>query len=360
MNSTDLSVLARCIGWLEAGRRAALVTVVRTWGSAPRPEGAWLAIRDDGQIFGSVSGGCIEDDLVHRVRHEGLLDADAPSCVVYGVAKEDAARFGLPCGGTLELVVEPRPDLDLLRALLRRIQAKRITLRELDVRDGACLLRDADRSARPEFDGATMRSVYGPRWRLVLIGAGELSQCVAQIAMGADYEVVVIDPREEFLSGFLVPGATLIQGMPDDALLELDVDAHTAIVALTHDPKLDDMALLEALKSAAFYVGALGSRRNTRSRKARLLDFDLCPDEVERLHGPTGLYLGARTPAEIAIAILAELTCVKYRVPVLQKREIPGAELWRRHAGLAGEAGADGAAGVPGCGCSAPSVQFRE
>lgn len=335
MNSSDLSVLTRCIDWLEAGRRAALVTVVQTWGSAPRPEGSWLAIRDDGRIVGSVSGGCIEDDLIHRVRHEGLLEPLTPQCLVYGVAKDDAARFGLPCGGTLNLVVEPRPELELLQALLQRIQLKRITVRELDIETGACRLRDADRSAKPAFDGKRMRSVYGPRWRLVLIGAGELSQCVAQIALGADYEVVVIDPREEFLEGFMVPGADLFRGMPDDTLLELDIDAHTAIIALTHDPKLDDMALLEALKSAAFYVGALGSRRNTRNRKARLLEFDLSSAEIERLHGPTGLYLGARTPAEIAIAILAELTCAKYQVPILQKREIPILELQRHHTALA-------------------------
>jgi xanthine dehydrogenase accessory factor len=339
MNSTDLSVLTRCIDWLKAGHRTALVTVVRTWGSAPRPEGAWLAIRDDGQICGSVSGGCIEDDLIHQVRHDGLLSHETPQLAVYGVANDDAARFGLPCGGTLELVIEPRPDLGTLQALLRRIQAKRITVRELDLQDGACSLRDADRSARLEFDGQRMRSIYGPRWRLVLIGAGELSQCVAQIAMGADYEVVVIDPREEFLDGFSITDATLIQGMPDDILLELDIDTHTAIIALTHDPKLDDMALLEALKSAAFYVGALGSRRNTRSRKERLLEFDLSPTEIERLQGPTGLYLGARTPAEIAIAILAELTCAKYQVPVLQKREIAVDELHRRHDTLASASG---------------------
>ncbi|MFT0546778.1 XdhC family protein [Allopusillimonas ginsengisoli] len=346
MNSTDLSVLTRCIEWLESGRRAALVTVVRTWGSAPRPEGAWLAIRDDGQIVGSVSGGCIEDDLIHRVRHDGLLAHETPQLAVYGVGKDDAARFGLPCGGTLELVIESHPDLTALRSLLLRIQAKRITVRELTMQSGTCTLHDADRSAKLHFDGISMRSVYGPRWRLVLIGAGELSQCVAQIAMGADYDVVIIDPREEFLDGFSIPGVRLIKGMPDDILLELDIDAHSAIVALTHDPKLDDMALLEALKSAAFYIGALGSRRNTKTRKERLLEFDLSAAEINRLQGPTGLYLGARTPAEIAVAILAELTCAKYHVPILQKREILAVELNKRHALLEVDVGEDAISGV--------------
>src|SRR5690554_5056198 len=321
MNSTDLSVLTHSIEWLEAGRRVALVTVVQTWGSAPRPEGAWLAIRDDGQIYGSVSGGCIEDDLIRQVRHGGLLDYATPQITVYGVAQGDANRFGLPCGGTLKLVIEPRPDLAMLQELLRRIRAKQITVRDLDIPSGACELHNADRTATLSFDGRQMRSVYGPRWRLVLIGAGELSQCVAQIAMGADYDVVIIDPREEFLDGLSLAGVDLMRGMPDDTILELDIDPHTAIVALTHDPKLDDMALFEALKSAAFYVGALGSRRNTRIRKERLLEFDLTPTDIARLHGPTGLYLGARTPAEIAVAILAELTCAKYHVPIVQKRD---------------------------------------
>jgi xanthine dehydrogenase accessory factor len=277
-------------------------------------------------LIGSVSGGCIEDDLVRRVK-DGILNFTTPQITLYGVAQEEAARFGLPCGGTLKLVVEPRPDLAVLKALLERVHTKRITVRELDVETGECRLRDGDRSVTMAFDGRLMQSVYGPRWRLIVIGAGELSQYVAQIALGSDYEVLVIDPREEFMDGFAITGVRLIRGMPDDVILELDVDAHTAIVALTHDPKLDDMALLEALKSAAFYIGALGSRRNTQKRKERLLEFDLTAQEIDRLHGPAGIYIGAQTPAEIAVAILAEITCAKYSVPILQKRHIPMPEL---------------------------------
>jgi xanthine dehydrogenase accessory factor len=329
MDSTDLSVLKTCIGWLEAGRRVALATVIQTWGSSPRPVGAWLAIRDDGQVVGSVSGGCVEDDLIDRVKTD-ILTQTLPQLILYGVSREEAARFGLPCGGTLRLVVEPQPDIGVLKALLDRIAAKRMSARLLNMSNGEATLEDANRSDTLSFDGQIMRTIYGPRWRLVIIGAGQLSQYVAQMALGADYEVVVIDPREEFSAGFGVPSVTFSRGMPDDVIVELGIDAHTAIVALTHDPKLDDLALLEALKSTAFYVGALGSRSNTAKRKERLLDFDLTPQEIDRLHGPAGLYIGSCTPAEMAISIMAEITAAKHRVPILQKRSIPTAQLMER------------------------------
>jgi xanthine dehydrogenase accessory factor len=329
MDSTDLSVLKSCIQWLESGQRVALATVVETWGSAPRPVGAWLAIREDGQLVGSVSGGCVEDDLIARVRTD-VLTGTLPQIVLYGVTKEEAARFGLPCGGTLRLVVEPRPDITMLRQLRDRVAAKHLTMRVLDMLTGQATLEEASREDWHSFDGRLMRAVYGPRWRLVVVGAGQLSQYVATMAIGADYEVIVVDPREEFAAGFGIDGVRCERGMPDDVILELGIDSHTAIVALTHDPKLDDMALLEALKSPAFYVGALGSRVNTARRKERLALFDLAQEEIERLHGPAGLFIGAKTPPEIAISILAEITAAKYRVPLLQKRLIPTEQLSER------------------------------
>ncbi|MGS0893268.1 XdhC family protein [Burkholderia stagnalis] len=329
MDSTDQSVLKSALAWLGEGRRVALATIVQTWGAAPRPLGAWVAIRDDGVLVGSVSGGCVEDDLIERVRTD-LLAAPLPQSVLYGVSQEEAARFGLPCGGTLRLVIEPHPERPVLRDLLERIAARRLTARVLDMSTGRSVLADARRADALAFDGATMRVIHGPRWRLVVIGAGQLSQYVAQIAIGADYEVIVVDPREEFRATFGVAGATLLTGMPDDMIVALRVDSHTAIVGLSHDPKLDDMALMEALKSPAFYIGALGSRLNTRRRKERLLEFDLNRDQVERLQGPTGLFIGSRTPAEMAISILAEVTAAKYQVPILQRRAIPMPELIER------------------------------
>jgi xanthine dehydrogenase accessory factor len=164
-----------------------------------------------------------------------------------------------------------------------------------------------------------MKTTYGPRWRMVIIGAGQLSLYTADFALASDFEVIVIDPREEYAEGINREQIQFIKGMPDDVLLEIGVDSHTAVVALTHDPKLDDMALMEALKSPAFYVGALGSRVNTQKRKTRLLEFDVTQEQVERLHGPVGLFIGALTPPEIAVSILAEVIVVKYGAPIPQK-----------------------------------------
>ncbi len=318
MESLDLRVLGEALGWKRAGHHVELVTVVQTWGSAPRPPGALLAVRDDGMVSGSVSGGCVEDDLIARAkaamaRGAAGTGSQLPSLVVYGVDKEEAARFGLPCGGTLRLVLEPLRDGNWVEQLLERTAQHRLVARTLDLGSGAVTLRDAVRGESLQFDGDSLTTVFGPKWRLLLIGAGQLSQAVAQMASLLDFEVLVCDPREEYAGSLgLLPDVQRLPGMPDDVVREMLPDAHTAIVALTHDPKLDDMALLEALKSAAFYVGALGSRRNQATRKQRLAEhFDLSAEELARLHGPVGLRIGARTPAEIAVSILAEIVEVK-------------------------------------------------
>ena len=318
MNSTDLSVLKAAVDWLKSGHPVAIATVVQTWGSAPRPVGSWLAIRGDGQVTGSVSGGCVEDDLIRRVQTE-ILTRDLPEMVVYGVSQQEAARFGLPCGGTLRLLIEPKPELAILEAILESISNHQITSRTVDLSIGKSTLEAGNRNQAFICDEHFMKTTYGPRWRMVIIGAGQLSLYTADFALASDFEVIVIDPREEYAEGINREQIQFIKGMPDDVLLEIGVDSHTAVVALTHDPKLDDMALMEALKSPAFYVGALGSRINTQKRKARLLEFDVTQEQVERLHGPVGLFIGALTPPEIAVSILAEVIAVKYGVPIPQK-----------------------------------------
>jgi len=318
MNSTDLSVLNSAVSWLKAGHSLAIATVVQTWGSAPRPVGSWLAIREDGQVAGSVSGGCIEDDLIRRVQTE-ILTRDTPEMVIYGVSQQEAARFGLPCGGTLRLLVEPKPELAILEKLLEAISTHQITRRTVNLLTGISTLDTGNRNDVFVCTEQKMVTTYGPRWRLVIIGAGQLSLYTADFALASDFEVIVIDPREEYAEGLNRHDLTFIKGMPDDVLLEIGVDPHTAVVALTHDPKLDDMALMEALRSPAFYVGALGSRKNTQKRKDRLLEFDLNQAQVDRLHGPVGLYIGALTPPEIAVSILAEVIAVKYGVSIPKK-----------------------------------------
>lgn len=311
MQGADQQVLDAVCRWAREGHRFALATVARTWGSAPRAAGSWMALRADGQVQGSVSGGCIEADLIERVQGGGL-DAALPFLLQYGVTQEEARRYGLPCGGTMELLVEPCPDpagLEQLAALLAQGQLVRRTVRPGQA--GATLTAGAGSDA-VEWDGQTLCTPHGPAWRLLIIGAGQVSVYLAQMAQALDYQVLVCDPRSEYADAWTVPGARLLGAMPDDAVLDLRLDPHSAVVALTHDPKLDDLALLEALKSPAFYVGALGSSLNSERRRERLREhFDLSQQEIDRLHGPVGLPIGSRTPPEIAISILAEMTAVR-------------------------------------------------
>lgn len=311
MNSTDYQVLQSAISWLQDGKRVALATVVQTWGSSPRPVGSWLAIREDGQVVGSVSGGCVEDDLIRRVQTE-ILTQTSPELVKYGVSKDEAVRFGLPCGGTLQLLVEPRPELAILEAIMSGIKKRSIVLREVNVLTGQSTLSIGNRSTQFQFSNEKMQTIYGPRWRMFIIGAGQLSLCLASFALTSDFDITIIDPREEYAEGIGSDGIQFIQGMPDDVMQELGIDSHTAIVALTHDPKIDDLALIDALQSEAFYVGALGSHTNTQKRKERLREFNLSTEQLGRLHGPVGLAIGALTPPEIAVSIMAEVIAVKY------------------------------------------------
>jgi xanthine dehydrogenase accessory factor len=310
MDGVDLEVLRKSAEWLDSGKRVLLVTVVKTWGSSPRPPGALLAVREDGIVVGSVSGGCIEDDIVERSRREGAY-ITRPQAVTYGVSAEDARKFGLPCGGTIQLVLEPLTQDCRIRELLEAIEQGKLVARKLDLDSAAVSLAAANAADALAFDGRTLTTVHGPRYRMLVIGAGQLSKYLAQIAVGLDYQVTVCDPREEYTETWDVAGITLVKTMPDDTVIAMNLDERCAVVALTHDPKLDDLALMEALKSPAFYVGALGSRANNAKRRERLREFDLSPEEIDRLHGPIGLYIGSRTPPEIAVSILAEITAVK-------------------------------------------------
>lgn len=311
MDSQDIQVLSAARRWAAAGHRCTLVTVARTWGSAPRPPGAWMALRDDGQVQGSVSGGCIETDLIERLL-AGDFAAATPFVLRYGVTQDEARRYGLPCGGTMELVVEPAPDPAALQKLAERIAAGQLVRRSVLIGKAKVTLDSGAAGDALQWDGQTLSTLHGPAWRLLIVGAGQISSYLAQMAQALDYQVTICDPRSEYAAEWNVPGTTLVPGMPDDAVLALGLDPHSAVVALTHDPKLDDMALLEALKSPAFYVGALGSRINNQRRRERLLQyFDLSQAEIDRLHGPVGLPIGSRTPPEIAVSILAEMTAVK-------------------------------------------------
>jgi len=321
MDSVDLNVLRSVLEWRRAGLHVTLYSVVQTWGSAPRPPGAMLALREDGMVIGSVSGGCIEDDLIARL-HDGRLHQDETpvQLVTYGVTREEAARFGLPCGGTLRLTQERVGDPAWVAELLERCQAHEIVARELDLDSGEVVLTPAGKAEALTFDGRVLRAIYGPRWRLLLIGAGQLSRYVAEMARLLDFEVLICDPRKEFAYGWEEQHGRFVAGMPDEAVLSIETDERTAIVALTHDPRLDDMALLTALNSRAFYVGALGSWVNSQKRRENLAQLGLTKQAIERLHGPIGLPIGSHTPAEIALSLMSEIVAIKNGIDLLQKK----------------------------------------
>jgi xanthine dehydrogenase accessory factor len=260
-----------------------------------------------------VSGGCVEDDLIDKVRAGGVAK-DLPQLITYGVTNEEATRWGLPCGGTLELVMEPVTAKSAFGELLETISKQQLVRRRLEMASGRVTLQAGSWQDALEFDGKVLTTVHGPRWRLVLIGAGQLTRYLAEMARMLDYHVQVIDPREEYAGGWDLAGVPLDRGMPDDVIAQANLDGHSAVVALTHDPKLDDLALMEALKSPAFYVGAIGSKKNNEARRQRLKEFELAEGEIARLRGPVGLYIGSKTPPEIAVAILAEMTAVRHGV----------------------------------------------
>ena len=318
MNSIDIEVIRTALDWLDRGHRVVLGTVVRTWGSAPRPPGSLMIIRDDGQVAGSVSGGCIEDDLIRRVA-AGELALHLPETTVYGQTAEEVRRFGLPCGGSVQIVLEPLSARSQLRELLVTIEQHRRVARRLDMATGVVRLGPAHDGDQVRFDGEALLTVHGPRQRLLIIGGGQLSRYLASMAVMLDYQVTVCEPRVEYHEGWeAMPGVTLSTLMPDDLVLAMQLDASSAVVAVTHDPKLDDLALMEALRTPAFYVGALGSRHNNACRRERLLEFDVTPEEAARLRGPVGLNLGGLTPPEIAMSIVAEMTALRRGVDLTQ------------------------------------------
>lgn len=322
MQSLDLDVLNHLRDWLADGRRAWLITVTRTFGASPRPPGSMLAMRDDGVLIGSVSGGCIEDDLV--ARRDEFMGA-APIRCRYGVTADEARRFGLPCGGELEVLVESALKAAQIELLLSRISEGHVFFRDVDLASGAWRYRLAQSSEETAITETHFSCLHGPRWRLLIIGASEISVFLAEIAKTLDFNVFVCDPREEYRQIWRVAGTQFVEGMPDDAVVSFRCDARTVVVAVSHDPKLDDMALMEALKTDAYYVGAVGSARTSEQRRERLQGLDVSPAQVAKLHGPVGLAIGSRTPPEIAVAIAAELVAARNNIS-LARQAVPMAK----------------------------------
>lgn len=334
MENLDVMVLRTLRDWRAAGKRAMLATVVRTWGSSPRPVGSIMALAEDGSVVGSVSGGCIEDDLIYRHTraYSGKepghqIPSGPPGFVKYGVTADEAHRFGLPCGGTLELLLEYDPDAEALSQLIAALDAGRLMRRTVRLADGAVSLEEAQAPEELSLAGGVLVNTFGPEYRMLLIGAGQLTEYLATMALFSGFAVTVCDPREEYRGAWSVAGARVSSGMPDDVVTEFKPDRRSCVVALTHDPKLDDLALLEALKTEAFYVGAIGSRRNNEARHARMMEhFALTAADLQRLRGPIGIYIGSKTPPEIAVSIMAEILAVKNGVVLPRDMEVAQAK----------------------------------
>lgn len=317
MNTTD-NAPEQALNWHQAGKGAALATVVETWGSAPRRVGSQLVVSGEGDMQGSVSGGCVEGAVVLEAT-EAIEKGEA--CMLeYGVSDGDAFAVGLACGGTIRVYVEPVGTVlteQMLTDLVAARAARTPVAYEVNTATGQRRLTTdsyAGRFARDrsgfEDDGETFVAIHNPPLRLAVVGAVHIAQALVPMARIAGYDPVVIDPRGAFGSEARFPGETILSEWPDEALEQFGLDTRTALVLLTHDPKLDDPALHLALKSGCFYIGALGSTRTHAKRVERLTDAGFSPDDIARIHGPVGLNIGASSPQEIAVSVLAQMTQV--------------------------------------------------
>lgn len=325
MENLDVMVLRTLRDWRLAGQRALLATVVRTWGSSPRPVGSIMALREDGTVVGSVSGGCIEDDLIYQYTQayaagqtEGAavqgkaIPSGPPAFIKYGVSADEAHRFGLPCGGTLELLLEFDPSAADLATLVSALEAGQLMQRQVSLKDGSVSQSLSAAPSELSVTATELVNTFGPEYRMLLIGAGQLTEYLATMALFSGFAVTVCDPREEYRSAWSVAGAVVLSDMPDDVVNAFKPDRRSCVIALTHDPKLDDLALLEALNTEAFYIGAIGSRRNNEARHQRMAEhFELSESTLARLRGPIGIYIGSKTPSEIAVSVMAEVLAVK-------------------------------------------------
>lgn len=316
MDRADIEVLQTIEAWQATAIPGSLVTVVETWGTSPRPIGAMMAVSSNGQSIGSVSGGCVEEELIERLRSGPPATSEKVS---YGVTNAQAARYGLACGGMLDVLIEPVRSGSWAKDILAAMAARRPVARRLELASGAVTIETAADTAELEFDGETLIQPFLPRWRMIITGAGHLSAVTARLALELGYDVLVTEPRAQYRDSWPNSSVSVSATMPDDLVREIKPDRHTVLLALTHDPKIDDLLLLEALPSEAFYVGALGSKRTNASRRERLRQHFGVPDEqLRKLHGPIGLDLNSRRVPEIALAILAEVTALRNGAAVVR------------------------------------------
>lgn len=315
MDSQDLQVLNAALDALQSGQDCWLATVVAVHGSSPRPPGSLALFLPPSSQTGSLSGGCVEEELLASIA-SGDFVRRPPQVLRYGVTAQENARLGLPCGGHLTVLLQgldPGSDeswvSEVVDALQNRTSVRRVVSRET----GTTALLAGERFSELRFTDLELQQSFGPRQRMLLVGAGQLAASVADLALGLDYDVLVCDPRDEARADWRGPAVPLLGGMPDDAVRDYADDSESVVITLTHDPRIDDMALMQALESRAWYVGALGSQKTTEARRVRLQTLGIPEAAIDRLHAPVGLDIGSKTPAEIALSILAELTRLRRR-----------------------------------------------
>lgn len=321
---SDDAIVDTALAWIDGGQKVSLATVVSTWGSAPRPTGSQMAINDSGDFVGSVSGGCIEGSVIHSAMDAAATGAS--EVLEFGVSNSEAWEVGLACGGKIKILITPLNEerAELLRELSRKVEAKKPTTvitdlgsytqalhvdgTESEISDAANMVLLSDKAQTIEIgDAAYFLNPFNTPLRLFVVGAVHIAQPLATMAKEAGFEVSLIDPREAFASPTRFPGYAISHDWPDEALNAAELDHRSAVVTLTHDPKIDDPALQAALKSDCFYIGSLGSTKTHGARLKRLEQSGFSEERRARIHGPVGLDIGAKSPSEIAVSILAEI-----------------------------------------------------
>jgi xanthine dehydrogenase accessory factor len=319
MLSSQQNIITQVAGWLQAGKSVWLCTILKTWGSSPRPIGAMMACTLDGELVGSISGGCIEEDFLEQLRDGSLKsrydEEGKPFIVKYGISAEEQARLKLPCGGQLHVLLEyfdSEPGaLKVFSHISDALENHHKISRIVNLKSGDIHYADESSDEAVVIEGDQLVHSLSPHYKLLLLGAGDVARYVAELALALEYDVTLCDPRPKYLENWHVDGVTTTSRLPDDVVREQYSNPYAGIIALAHDPRVDDMALMEALKTDAFYVGAMGSDRTSAKRRERLPNLGLTEQEIERLHAPIGFQIGSKKPAEIAISIMAEVTAVK-------------------------------------------------
>ncbi|PCJ22165.1 MAG: xanthine dehydrogenase [SAR86 cluster bacterium] len=319
MQSSQQQIVSNVQGWLQSQKPVWLCTILKTWGSSPRPIGAMMACTLDGELVGSISGGCIEEDFLQQLVDGSLksqYDEEAkPFIVKYGVTAEEQARLKLPCGGQLHVLLEyieaNNSNREVFSRLLDGLENHTKVSRVVNLESGEISVSDNSSDSSVSIDEQIMTHSLSPMYRLLLLGAGDVAKFVAEMALALEYDVTLCDPRPDYLDNWNVAGVEKVSRLPDDVVRERFSNPYCGIVALAHDPRVDDMALMEALKTDAFYIGAMGSVRTSAARRERLPELGLSETEIARLHAPIGFQINSKTPAEIAIAIMAEITSVR-------------------------------------------------